>query len=514
MTAYDVASGVTPRCRRPPRSSSSSVASSRLWPRRKAGMRSSSRASTTRRRRPPRRTPNPPPTSPPAHTDAPPVPGLRQGVAIPWNPIAYDPAKPFLLAGTTPDSDVPWCAADQLSVSTTEFQSATDSAAGGLTLTNNGNVCGVQGGPAITGYGEGDKGLATREDGAPFLVHAWVPLQHGEKARAFVQMFGAGSRCVGAVKRFGVDLGHGIAPLSVNLSGAGDTTPRCATVPRDKQLDHFVVSASDATRTDGSPRLPMGDFSATIGEQPATAMQGTTVHYSVLLSTRGASIDPCLPYRPPLVSLDGTPTPLATSYFLVDCDAIRLEADAQSYQMDMQLALPKDAPVGMYALQWETPIPGLGADEGQTIRITAAPPYCTSEQLAMRAGRSGAATTHYAQDIVIRNTSSATCALRGYPGVEFFDANGRPLPTKDNRTASAFMWQYSGYETLRLAPGGQVRFSLGGVDYDAVHNQQCPTAPVVKVIAPSLYTQFPVTVNWPYCFHGRVDVSPVVGGGR
>jgi uncharacterized protein DUF4232 len=454
---------------------------------------------------------NPTPTSSPSHTDAPPVPGLRQDVVIPWNPITYDPTKPFPLAGTTPDSDVPWCGAGQLSVRPTEFQGATGSAAGGLTLTNDGNVCGIQGSPAITGYGDGDKVIATSEAGDPFLVHAWVALQHGERARTFVQMFADGSRCLGAVRRLGVDLGHGIAPVSVDLSGAGDTTPRCTTAPRDQQLDHYVVSAGDWTRTDGSPRLPMGDFSATIGQQPATVMQGTTIRYHVLLSTRGASVDPCLPYRQQLLSLDGTHTAIGTAYFLVDCHAIERAAAAQSYQLDMQLALPGNIPVGTYAIQWQTPIPGLGADESQTIRVTAAPTACKQDQLDFSIGGSAAATGHFEQDIVIRNLSAQACALRGYPGVEFANADGHAMRTKPHHGAS-YLWQTDSYETVRLAPAAMVSFALGGVDH--APGGTCPVATLVKVIAPGLVTQVPLEVNWPYCRGGSVDVSPVVPGIR
>jgi hypothetical protein len=341
-------------------------------------------------------------------------------------------------------------------------------------------------------------------------------LQHEQQATTSVQIFGDAARCsLGPVKRLAVDLGHGSTPVSVDLSwvGGGDVKPRCGTVAADQQIDHYSVSTGDWTHRDGTPRLPMADFSATVGQQPTTVMQGATIRYQVLLSTRGAAVDPCLPFREQLVSLDGTQTPAGTSYFRLDCAAMA-ESSAQSYVLDMQLPLPGDIPVGTYTLQWQTPIPGLGADESQTIRVTAAPPMCKEEQLSMRPGRAGAATTHYAETVVITNASSAVCSLRGYPGVQFIDANGQPLPTKDNWTLSPFMWHLDGYETLRLPPGGKASFALGGVDYDVLHNQACPTAPVVNVIAPGRSKPLPVHVNWPDCFGGKVDVSPVVPGFR
>lgn len=458
---------------------------------------------------------NPTPTTPPSKPDTPPPSVQGADAVIPWNPIAYDPAKPFALTGTTPDPGVPWCDAKQLAVTAGGFQGATGSAAGGLTLANNGETCGVQGAPVLTGYGDNDKVVATATPADSFLVHPWLALRHGQRVTTSVQIFGDAARCsLGPVKRLTVDLGHGSASASVDLSwvDGGDVKPRCGTAAPSQQLDHYTVSTADWTRRDGTPRLPMADFSATVGQQPTTVMQGTTIHYQVLLSTRGASVDPCLPFREQLVALDGTQTTAGTSYFLLDCAAMANDS-AQSYALDMQLAVPKDLAVGDYTLQWQTPIPGLGADESQTIHVTAAPPMCRQNQLDFSIGRTGAATTHYEQDIVIRNTSAQTCSLRGYPGVQFVNADGHALPTKPHH-GSSFMWQTDTYDTVRLSPGGMVSFGLGGVDYDAAHGQACPVASVVKIIAPGLVTQVPLDVHWPYCFHGKVDVSPVVAGVR
>lgn len=457
---------------------------------------------------------NPTPTTPPSKPDTPPPSVQGAGTAIPWNPIAYDPSKPFALAGTTPDPSVPWCDTKQLAVTAGGFQGATGSAAGGLTLTNNGDTCGVQGTPVLTGYGDNDKVVATAMPGDAFLVHPWLALQHGQHVTTSVQIFGDAAKCsLGPVKRLTVDLGHGSVATSVDLSwvDGGDVKPRCGTVAPDQQLDHYTVSSMDWTRRDGTPRLPMADFSATVGQQPATAMQGTTIRYQVLLSTRGASVDPCLPFREQLVALDGTQAAAGTSYFLLDCAAMA-DASAQGYVLDMELAVPKDLAVGDYTLQWQTPIPGLGADESQTIRVTAAPPSCALDQLSLTTGRSGAATTHYSQDIRIRNSSDRACSLRGFPGIQFVGSDGKDLPTKDHWAAKAFMWAYDGYETVRLQPGATASFALGGIDYDVVHNQSCPTATGVKVIPPGLARQVLVHLNWPYCLGGKVDVSPVVGG--
>ena len=161
---------------------------------------------------------------------------------------------------------------------------------------------------------------------------------------------------------------------------------------------------------------------------------------------------------------------------------------------------------------WQTPITSLKADEAQTLRVTAAPAACRQDQLDFSVGPTGAATGHYGVTIEIRNTSGAACSLRGYPGVQFVNADGKAMRTRPHH-GSSFLWQTDSYETVKVAPGAFASFSLGGVDQSA-GGLGCPTASVVKVIAPGLFTQVPIEIQWPYCRAGRVDVSPVVAGVR
>jgi hypothetical protein len=448
-------------------------------------------------------------TPPPVGQVKPPVTAPDE---VPWAALAYSPAKPFALRGTSPQPGVPWCKAGQLSLTASTFQSATGSAAGALVVMNNGATCGLQGRPMLTGYGASDKVVATTAPDDAFVVHPWIALRTGQQARTDVQVFGDGSHCLGAVKRMTVDLGRAGASLSTGLlaAGGGDVTPRCATAPKNKQLDHYIASAGEWTRPNGTPRLPMSDFSADLGQQPATVMQGTTIHYQVLLSTGGAKVAPCLPYREQLVALDGTQTAYGTAYFRLNCSSMPRPL-TQGYTLDMQLPLPGDIPVGTYALQWQTPIQRLGSGGSQAIQVMAAPAACQQDQLDFSVGGTGAATTHFGQTIIIRNTSGRACSLRGYPGVQFVNADGHALRTVPHHGAS-FLWSADTYQTVRVPPGAAVSFELGGVDYDVVHNKQCPVASLVKIIAPGLVTQVPLQVNWPYCLRGRVDVSAVVAG--
>jgi hypothetical protein len=231
----------------------------------------------------------------------------------------------------------------------------------------------------------------------------------------------------------------------------------------------------------------------------------------VLLAMPPLPLDQCLPFREQLVALDGSHRAYGTSYYLLDCDAID-SSHAKRVVLDIELPLPGDIPVGRYALQWQTPIPGLAVDESQQVRVTPRPPRCQNDQLELSAGRAGAATTHWEQVVILRNTSRATCSLRGFPGITFVNERGQELGTKAPWALTSFTWHLPYYETLRLDPGTEVSFALGGLDYDLVHQQPCPSAAGVKVIPPNGSEQLVVKLTWPYCQNGRVDVSPLVPG--
>jgi hypothetical protein len=412
--------------------------------------------------------------------------------------------------GTTPDSTVPACNEGNVSITASSFESTTGVPRAVLTLTNDGDPCALQGPATIIGRSAENKVIArsTLPDG--FIAHPWFTVNNGQKAKAFVTIEGDGSRCLNAVTRLGVSFGGGGTPVDVTIASGSGITPNCGTAPESQQLDHYIVTASEWTRPDGTPTLATGRLQATMGRQPASVLQGETIRYQVLLSRRGA-LDQCLPFREQLVALDGSQRAYGTSFYLLDCDAIN-RSHAKRVVLDIELPLPGDIPVGRYALQWQTPIPGLDVDEAQQVRVTPRPPRCENDQLGLSAGKAGAAATHWEQVVIVRNTSRATCSLRGFPGITFVNDKGQELDTKDPWELSSFTWHLPYYETLRLDPGAEVSFALGGLDYDLVHQQPCPSAAGVKVIPPNGSEQLGVTLKWPYCQNGRVDVSPLVAG--
>lgn len=116
-----------------------------------------------------------------------------------------------------------------------------------------------------------------------------------------------------------------------------------------------------------------------------------------------------------------------------------------------------------------------------TATPTASKP-CTAADLALSFLGGQGATGHGELGFELRNTSSATCHTYGYPGVQFLDRAGQPLPTDSTRTTQDFFGSVP--ETkLVVAPGQSVSFRLG-VTHGAASPVGCTTAYGLQVIAP------------------------------
>ena len=96
------------------------------------------------------------------------------------------------------------------------------------------------------------------------------------------------------------------------------------------------------------------------------------------------------------------------------------------------------------------------------------------------------------------NTSSVTCTLYGYPGIEFYTANGQPIIAKTRR-GGAYPASYDpGPHLVTLTPGMSAYFYVGWViQAPNGSTQGCPVAASVKSYPPNSYTQLSLTLQPP-----------------
>ncbi len=107
----------------------------------------------------------------------------------------------------------------------------------------------------------------------------------------------------------------------------------------------------------------------------------------------------------------------------------------------------------------------------------APPANCVRNQLGVRSnGSQGAAGTIYGA-FVFTNRSHAACKLKGYPGIQLFGKQGRPIHTTVRRDLPP------GPKNVRLAPGASATFRTSFSDVSS--GGPCPTSSVAQITPPN-----------------------------
>ncbi len=113
-----------------------------------------------------------------------------------------------------------------------------------------------------------------------------------------------------------------------------------------------------------------------------------------------------------------------------------------------------------------------------TTSLSGTPP-CTAATLhASFLGGQGA-TGHEEVAISLRNVAGSKCHTYGYPGVQFLDQAGNPLPTVSTRTTHDYFGSAPAVRLI-VAPGSSVSFRLGVGHFGSA----CKTAYALQVIPP------------------------------
>lgn len=136
---------------------------------------------------------------------------------------------------------------------------------------------------------------------------------------------------------------------------------------------------------------------------------------------------------------------------------------------------------------------------------------CQPGQLSASTGHGTGAAGTLTLTMSLTNTSSATCELNGYPGMQLLDAQGNSLPTNVVRGQFHFPETVANQppSTVRLAPGAAGTFALAYEDVPVGKETSCPTSAKVEVTPPNDYTHLVVTLSITPCNSGTVHVSPV-----
>ena len=122
---------------------------------------------------------------------------------------------------------------------------------------------------------------------------------------------------------------------------------------------------------------------------------------------------------------------------------------------------------------------------------------CHASQLSFSFSQFGAFASQQLS-VIFRytNTSNVTCTLYGYPGIEFYTANGLPIIVKTGRGAGPSPIGYGlGPNLVTLTPGASAYFEVGWTTIDGPTGttQGCALPSSVKSYPPNSYTQLSLT---------------------
>ncbi len=139
------------------------------------------------------------------------------------------------------------------------------------------------------------------------------------------------------------------------------------------------------------------------------------------------------------------------------------------------------------------------------------PTSCRAADLAgTESGGSGAAGT-IETSVTLRNTSSSTCVLGGYPGLLLIGSGGAALPTNVVRKGT-YPFTSQAPTLVTLAPGQSGHVNIGYSDVPHGTETTCPTATALQVIPPNATDHLTVAMTLAPCDGGTLVTSPVLAG--
>jgi hypothetical protein len=152
---------------------------------------------------------------------------------------------------------------------------------------------------------------------------------------------------------------------------------------------------------------------------------------------------------------------------------------------------------------------------GPTASNTSAVPsqgskLCVASDLKLSFIGGQGATGHGLLGFQLRNVSSSPCHTFGFPGIQFLDRAGTPLPTMTTRTTHDFFGS-APLQALVVQPDGTASFRVG-VTHGIASSAGCTTAYGISVIPPNDTSSLHTTIAQGAYECGTATVSPVRPG--
>jgi hypothetical protein len=119
----------------------------------------------------------------------------------------------------------------------------------------------------------------------------------------------------------------------------------------------------------------------------------------------------------------------------------------------------------------------------QISRATAVP-TCNATNLTITPITTSGATGHIGLQLLLRNVTTQTCTMKGFPTIVLLDGARLPLLTVLHFGSGGFFTIFNRpVRLVTLAPGGNAYLALGWSDIP-MDSQSCPSAPNLLVLPP------------------------------
>ena len=146
-----------------------------------------------------------------------------------------------------------------------------------------------------------------------------------------------------------------------------------------------------------------------------------------------------------------------------------------------------------------------------TTTVTSGTVACATDQLVPTvAGGDGAAGT-IESTVALRNTSTHSCVLAGYPSLQMVDASGADLTTT-TVTGGRYPMTSQSQAMVTVAPGASASFNIVFSDVPAGNETTCPTSASLKITTPATFDPWSVRASLTACDAGTLVVSPFLAG--
>jgi len=159
-----------------------------------------------------------------------------------------------------------------------------------------------------------------------------------------------------------------------------------------------------------------------------------------------------------------------------------------------------------------SPAPTTAPASSTSVAAPGPSPRCTTAELAISAGRTGAGLGHVGTPIVFQNTSRTACHLSGYPGVAALDDAGNQV-VQAMRTLQGYLGGLRAGDrppVVELAPGETASALVEGTNVPPGTATTCPNYPSLLVTPPDDTRSVMVRVVVSGC--SAIQIHPVVPG--